>query len=135
MCECSGTSLKKCCMDINEVKIKRHLSDKNQFAVPEGYFGSLPKRVMERIGDVEAVEGSKPVKHISLFVKYALGAVAACVAGVAMFVLPLDNGTDDSDIMAELQSAVYDEDYSMDVLNYAMVDYDDVYAYLAGPNY
>jgi hypothetical protein len=37
--------------------------------------------------------------------------------------------------MDELQVAVYDEDFSREVMNYAMLDYEDVYAYLAGPNY
>lgn len=125
-------------MDINNVNVKRHLSDKGQFSVPEGYFDSLTKKVMERVDDVEAVkavEGKRPARRVSLFSKYAICAVAACVVGLVLFVFPLDKGADDADIMDELQVAVYDEDFSREVMNYAMLDYEDVYAYLAGPNY
>lgn len=125
-------------MDINNVNVKRHLSDRGQFSVPEGYFDSLTKRVMERVDDVEAVkavEDKKPARRVSLFSKYAICAVAACVVGLVLFVFPLDKGADDADIMDELQVAVYDEDFSREVMNYAMLDYEDVYAYLAGPNY
>ena len=122
-------------MDINNVNVKRHLSDRGQFSVPEGYFDSLTKRVMERVDDVEAVEDKRPARRVSLFSKYAICAVAACVVGLVLFVFPLDKGADDADIMDELQIAVYDEDFSREVLNYAMLDYEDVYAYLAGPNY
>ena len=69
-------------MDINNVNVKRHLSDRGQFSVPEGYFDSLTKRVMERVDDVEAVKAvgdKKPARRVSLFSKYAICAVAACV--------------------------------------------------------
>lgn len=125
-------------MDINNVNVKRHLSDKGQFSVPEGYFDSLTKKVMERVDDVEAVkavEDKRPARRVSLFSKYAICAVAACVVGLVLFVFPLDKGADDADIMDELQVAVYDEDFSREVMNYAMLDYEDVYAYLAEPNY
>ena len=125
-------------MDINNVNVKRHLSDRGQFSVPEGYFDSLTKRVMECVDDVEAVKAvgdKKPARRVSLFSKYAICAVAACVVGLVLFVFPLDKGADDADIMDELQIAVYDEDFSREVMNYAMLDYEDVYAYLAGPNY
>ena len=124
--------------DINNVNVKRHLSDRGQFSVPEGYFDSLTKRVMECVDDVEAVKAvgdKKPARRVSLFSKYAICAVAACVVGLVLFVFPLDKGADDADIMDELQIAVYDEDFSREVMNYAMLDYEDVYAYLAGPNY
>lgn len=113
---------------------KRHLSDKGQFTVPEGYFDSLTEKVMRRIGDVEAVEDKRPARRISLYGKYAVCAAAACIVGFVMFVLPLDKGSDEADMMADMQGAVYDEDFSRDVMNYAMLDYEDVYAYLAGPN-
>lgn len=122
-------------MDINDVNVKRRLTDAGQFTVPEGYFDSLTKRVMERIGDVEAVEDKMPARRVSLFSKYAICAVAACVVGLVLFVFPLEKGTDDADMMDEFQVAMYDEDFSRDVMNYAMLDYEDVYAYLAGPNY
>ena len=122
-------------MDINEVNVKRHLSDRGQFAVPEGYFDSLTMRVMDRIGDVDAAEVKCSARRVSLFGKYAVCAVAACIAGLVMFVFPLDKGSDDADMIDELQGVVYDEDFSRDVINYAMLDYEDVYAYLAGPNY
>lgn len=121
-------------MDINEVNAKRHLSDKGQFAVPEGYFDSLTEKVMRRIGDVEAIEDKRPARRISLYGKYAVCVAAACIVGFVMFVLPLDKGSDEADMMADMQGAVYDEDFSRDVMNYAMLDYEDVYAYLAGPN-
>ena len=82
-------------MDINNVNVKRHLSDRGQFSVPEGYFDSLTKRVMERVDDVEAVKAvgdKKPARRVSLFSKYAICAVAACVVGLVLFVFPLDKG-------------------------------------------
>ena len=122
-------------MDINEVNIKRRFADVNQFAVPEGYFDSLTKRVMERIEDADAAEVAKPAKRVSLFARYAMCAVAACVAGFVMFVIPATRTSDDVAVLEELQSMAYDEEFSKEVLNYAMLDSEDVYAYLDGTNY
>lgn len=122
-------------MDINEVNVKRRFADVSQFAVPDGYFDSLTKRVMERVEEDCAAKAVKPARKVGLFARYAMCAVAACVAGLVMFVIPATRTSDDVAVLEELQRMAYDEDFEKEVLNYAMLDSEDVYAYLDGANY
>ena len=67
------------------------------------------------------------------------GLVAACMVGalVCVNVFNKSNPDDSSQLMSKMNTAdvTYDETYQEDALNYAMVDYNDVYNYLSGSGY
>lgn len=120
-------------MDNVDSNIRKRVSQENPFKVPEGYFDSLTKRVMDNA--IEHAIEERP--KFSIFVKISVCAVAACVAGLVFFMIPTDDSVLVSNLTSETseEMVVYDEDYQKDVMNYAMLDNDDVYAYLAGVNY
>ena len=65
--------------------------------------------------------------------------VAACMVGtiVCVNVFNKSNPDDSSQLMSKMNTAdvTYDETYQEDALNYAMVDYNDVYNHLSGSGY
>lgn len=119
----------------NERDIEMRCGKNNRFSVPEGYFETLTARVMENIPE----EQSNVIElKRSKFSKWTIAAcaAAACFVGVFMF---NDNTTTSQNTNAELtastQKAVYDEEYQKEVLEYAMLNENDVYNYLAGVEY
>lgn len=129
----------------------------NAYRVPEGYFSTLNARIMQSVKDADAkataAESSATGKDAQqgkrtrtgifrLSPKYRY-AVAACftavivVAGIAAFKLSTANpDTAMAETMAINQQQnnngeAYSEEYQQECLDYAMVDNDDMYIYLA----
>ncbi|MBQ0104177.1 MAG: hypothetical protein KBS99_08425 [Prevotellaceae bacterium] len=126
----------------NENITMENFTKANPFTVPEGYFDTLTQRVMNSIDEqqqeVKVVE-LKPKAHRH-WTMWASG-IAACIAGTLICVNVLDKAGTNAQ-QAELinqqtteECVTYDEQYQMDAMNYAMVDYNDVYSYLSGGEY
>lgn len=132
-------------MDIRNSNINLKFDKENPFKVPEGYFESLSGRVMDNVNQKGKASHNRSVVRLHVAKKVALYVMAACVVGlVAVFVMPHHDVTANSEVASSATSAsytdadndalVYDEDFQLDVLDYAMLDYEDVYTYLAGVN-
>lgn len=129
-------------MITEEKKLMNRCGKANPFVVPEGYFDSLTSRVMANIPSEEAkVVSIAPVKRTYL-VRWT-SIAAACIVGTFVSVNIFNNRTtsaDSSQLLSSNTTAVeyeeiYDEEYQQEVINYAMVDYNDVYNYMAGSSY
>ena len=105
--------------------------------VPEGYFDNLTQRIMEQLPEVEETA----TKTVSLtpqkrtrWIGWTVAA-AACIALAVLFVPKLWNSgttlTGEETAQNNLEN-IYDEQYEEQMLEYAMVDNTDVYAYLSG---
>ncbi len=128
-------------MITGEKDIINRCGKQNPFCVPEGYFENLTGRIMANIPAEEAkVISIAPTKKFSW--KGWTSLAAACIAGAVVCVNVYNNKTpsiDSSKLMSNVTTYVndeaYDEAYQQEVLNYAMVDYNDVYNYMAGNSY
>lgn len=137
-------------------KISERFRRENPFTVPEGYFDNLTANVMSQIPSMEITSevDDHVVKTTGVFHDVSVtkrrariftivgGIVAACL--IVCLVVPglltkdgnwkIGSSTEQRAENTD-KSVVYDEDYREEALNYAMVDYNDVYSYLSGANY
>ena len=112
--------------------------DKGSYTVPDGYFNTLHDRIMNRIEE-DSLCTDKSIKNKPIKLKVLLGglwgryAAAACLVGVMSVVgFGLFKYNDNkANQLAEQQNAVVTEQYYDDYMEYAMVDNDDIYTYLA----
>lgn len=116
-----------------EDKLIRNLyGTENHFQVPEGYFDNLASSVMLHIPDGEAKVVKMPVptwrKHI-VAISTAAASVLALI-GFSMFYQQSAN-IHNADLRANVETT---SEYSSvdDVVDYAMLDTDDMYAYMSG---
>lgn len=94
------------------------------FRVPEGYFDTFADRVMERLPEAAAERKPRPaIMRMLAPVIAAAACVCIAVFGLTMF---LSDGDSNSDAVAE--SSYSAEEAMMD---YAMIDNADIYAYLS----
>lgn len=107
------------------------LCGKNRpFTVPEGYFEGLTARVMDNLPETSKVV-ALPTKKNTHWMQWT-SVAAACVAGFVIFT-HYNAGSPKNDMKAEAKTTVvYDEQYQEDMMEYAMVDGNDVYNYLSG---
>lgn len=127
-------------MTTDEKTLAKRFGKENSFTVPEGYFDTLTERVMSNIDTKQP-----KIIHITPMRNYHWKewscAVAACIAGAIICVNIFNSPTqvDNSNLMGSNitteQMGGYDEEFKQEVLNYAMVDYNDVYTYMSGANY
>lgn len=131
-------------MMVKESDIMAKCSKRTPFTVPEGYFDSLTERIMEKIPDDGVQVSAKPNRsRIIKFFTWSALAVAACFVGVMVCqqFMKLNDGTEKQLMQQNMRAQVVaedidlEEDYSEDVLNYAMVDNNDVYCYLSGDGF
>lgn len=124
-------------MDNMDENLKKKTGGRNPFKVPEGYFETLTERVVDSVGKSDTRMKVEPKSEYRLLKTFAACAVAACLAGVLFFAVPIGNVGSDEVALAEMseRNNADDEDYQKEVLNYAMLDNDDVYTYLAGNGY
>ena len=115
---------------IDEKDIELRCGKKNPFTVPEGYFDSLTERVMANLPNNDKVIELKPKSH-----SYWKGISIAAAACVACAVVLIHNGKTNNETMANAEEVVYDEQYMQDMMEYAMVDANDVYACLSGDGF
>ena len=109
----------------------------NPFTVPDDYFDTLTARIMEKIPEQPSQKSVelKPRRN-KRWIGWTIAA-AACVAIAIFFVNVFDTKTptaisSQATAMLDTDDFSYDEQYQQDVLEYAMVDNNDIYSYLAG---
>ena len=113
----------------------------NPYTVPEGYFDTLTQRVMDRLP--EQAEATTPATTPVVPIRtkrsnragWTIVAAAACVACALLFTHPKvssDKPTASSALAETSVLETYDDDYREAALQYAMVDDQAIYNYLAG---
>lgn len=120
-------------MQKEDIKIRNQFGAENHFQVPEGYFDNLAASVMQHIPDDQAkiVKMQTPAwrRHI-----VAISAAAASVAAAVCLVFVLESNPTHSPSHLAAQHATMQQDNSnIDAMvNYTMLDNDDMYAYMSG---
>ncbi len=121
-----------------EKKILKKFGKDNHFTVPEGYFDTLTSRIMSNIPAEETKVVSIGTRRRTGWMKW-VGLAAACMTGAVVCINMLDSTdrTGEQPYANNTQSAygTYSSDYQEEMLDYAMVDYNDVYNYLSGDEY
>lgn len=138
---------------MKDFRLQDH-SPRTPYRVPDGYFDTLASRVMSNLpdtsasADMPAAETPRiviPQPRRRRWIGWSVAA-AACVGAVLMLTsLPRQEqdtpNTQTAKVSATTSSAAtasssssssYDENYEQEVLEYAMVDGSDIYAYMSG---
>ena len=116
---------------MNEILDKPY-RDNGAYRVPEGYFSNLNKRIMDALPEEQK---QRKGRHITLRLRFRYAA-AACMAGliVGFGAFFIHNGNDAGTAAlaaSEAQNDVITDDYVKECMDYAMVDDNDIYTYLA----
>lgn len=118
--------------------IRDKAGSRNPFRVPDGYFDSLASQVMDKLPEREPV--SVPLHRSRLRILRPLFYAAACVC-VAVFCLAVyfkagtptaESGDDSSLTASQYQNYIPVSTYEDDIIDCAMMDNTDIYAYLSG---
>ncbi len=127
-------------MDNKKMTTMPNFGKCNPYTVPEGYFESLTQRVMDNVSAAEKdnIVSIRPKKNAHWKV-WASG-IAACIAGTLVCINLIDSKPNPAENTAlseqnQTETYTYDEQYQTAEMNYAMVDYNDVYNYLSGSGY
>ena len=108
------------------------MGKRNPFTVPEGYFEQLTSQVMQKMPEAKA-EKPALIKRLRPWL-YA----AACVC-VGVFIAAVAFNNNNEEVRKQMRIATaeqksvesyYSDSYYEDEANYAMVDNQDIYAYL-----
>lgn len=117
-----------------ETYINERFGKKNPFTVPDGYFEQLTERVMSRLPEAsqapvaeQKAERGRPALIRRLRPWLAAACIAGAIVCTAVYLKPDVNTTPTGDELAE---ATYTDSYIDDAADYAMVDNQDIYAYL-----
>src|SRR5574344_423796 len=112
--------------------LERPYREDGAYRVPEGYFNTLNKRIMDAIPEERHVQKKTRFTFLSR-TKYA---AAACITGLLMVTGTLAfyfNGSGNKTELAEseAQQETITDEYMKECMDYAMVDNNDVLLYLA----
>lgn len=119
-----------------EEYISNQLGKRNPFTTPEGYFEQLTERVMSRLADdvAPAAEGIPITRRRAPLRRLRPWLYAACLCGViasgALYVNRISAPAQPQQEVAIATNSEADT-YVDDAANYAMVDNQDIYVYLA----
>lgn len=116
-------------IDINELK------NTEVFKVPNNYFDTLTERVMSKIPaeDNKVISINQGKKSSVAWWKWS--SVAACISILVAGTVFLGKTLSSSDIDSAGLASNYDEYSQEEMLNYSMLDGEDVYCYLSGEEY
>ena len=120
-------------MQKEDIKIRNQFGTENHFQVQVGYFDNLAASVMQHIPDDQAkiIKMQTPAwrRHI-----VAISAAAASVAAAVCLVFVLESNPAHSPSHLAAQHTTMQQDNSnIDAMvNYTMLDNDDMYAYMSG---
>lgn len=121
------------------MKIEDLNSKKNPFSVPDGYFDHLTERVMECLPELPAEEASPKTVDIRRNRFRWIGwtaAIAAAVVAAVFFISPTKSVEEGATRTSnQLADNTMEMEYDQEALEYAMVDYNDIYCYLADTNF
>ncbi len=120
--------------NINEILDKKYV-DNGAYKVPEGYFDTLGQRIMDRLPAEEKAVATKVEMKPRHGWRYAAAAsVAALVVGIGAWMYT-DTMQQAEEVMAqtdEMEQVTFSDEYIQDAMEYAMLDDDDIYEYIAG---
>ena len=120
-----------------EENLKEMFGRKNPFKVPENYFETLADNIISQLPE----ESSAQVVKMSVWKKYRVHLLAAaCVLSVlfsAGIYISMKENTKDTQVfdqtkMELAETAIETEDAFDEMADYAMIDKEDMYAYIAG---
>ncbi|MDD7318300.1 MAG: hypothetical protein SOZ80_02810 [Prevotella sp.] len=116
----------------SEDTLKTNFSKENPFRVPEDYFATLEKRIVDRLPEAKPSENNAAVVVPMWKKTRKYVAVAACAAIVFGGYVTLRNNVQGEKMPADNRSSVATSyDYDMErVVDYVMMDNEDFYAYL-----
>lgn len=127
-----------------EKDILKRCKKENPFKVPDGYFDTLTSRIMSNIPTEETkVISIKTARRKNGWIKWS-GLVAACFVGALICINAFNKTEQKEDDQftsqtVEKNQSTFSNEYqdvnAEDLLDYAMVDYTDVYCYLSGGNF
>lgn len=118
----------------NDEKFLREIASsangKNPFRVPQGYFHTLPQRVMERIREEEQNKAHKHGRSRRLFMRLTAAAMLTgffSLAGLMIYEQghPLSNHQEGNPL-----TSLQEIEYTDELLDYAMLDNNDIEYYL-----
>lgn len=111
---------------------------RNPYAVPDGYFDSLPSRILSSLPEQPQADSTAPVitplHRRKAWKPWVALAAAACVACAIFLTRPgTPTSATSATYMAESTATeTYDDEYREAALQYALVDDQAIYNYLAG---
>jgi len=120
---------------LNEEKyISEKIGKRNPFTVPEGYFEQLTGTIMSKLPDATdtpVTAKPEPVRQPALIRRLRPWVAAACICGAIICAAAyLYSSNTTSANQEELADATYSDAYIDEAADYAMVDNQDIYAYL-----
>ena len=101
------------------------MEKKNPFSTPEGYFEHFTERLMSRLPEEEKkkpaiIRHLRPLLHAAIF-------TGVIVLGATFL---MNGGTEQTQKQMSIATTEYNDSYFDDAADYAMVDNQDIYAYL-----
>lgn len=114
--------------DINEIK------NTEVFKVPDNYFDTLTERVMSKIpADESKIISINQGKKSGAWMKWS--SVAACISILVVGTVFMSKTLNTSNIDNSGLASNYEESLEEEMINYSMLDTEDVYCYLSGNEY
>lgn len=127
---------------IEERKILQKYGKKNPFIVPESYFTNLTERIMDNLPQQEkSFVANEKAKSKHLFWLGWCSVAAACIACIMFYIQLNDTNNATALQVADVFDIYtdeyddYDYEYQEDVINYTMLDNEDIYCYLSGAGF
>jgi len=121
--------------DFNDIFDKKQL-EQNPFRVPEGYFDSLNKRIMDNVAKQASAEKSeKPAKaknvHMHIL-RWAAACACVLIVGASAVIFTFkDTDTPDVAATAQQNTMTASDDAFNQAADYTMLDNHDMYQMLA----
>lgn len=128
-------------MDNEEKYLNSKIGQKNPFKTPEGYFDQFTEQMMKQLPGQEEVKKPAIIRRLRPWL-YAAACIALLVISVNVLYnknQPTDNNpqmamVQQSEVKTETPTETYSDSYDAyieDAANYAMIDNEEIYAYLA----
>lgn len=111
--------------------IRQMDSGRRPFTTPDGYFDGLTERIMQRLPERQGQPVRAkvvPLNPVRRFMRYAaaIAVAVACIGGGTL----LYNRLDTMDLTADASEYLFDDDNINDMLDYEMLDNNQIAYYL-----
>ena len=112
--------------------LDRPYRDNGAYRVPEGYFSTLNKRIIDALPEDKPQRKGIRITFLPRMKYAAAACISVAIMGAGALALHLNNpGNKAEPAMANAQQEEITEEYVKEFMDYAMVDNNDVYLYLA----
>lgn len=118
-----------------ELLLKQRFGNQRPFKVPQGYFDSLEKSLIQNISEADVTSNKSfgikfimhPLKWAACFVSilFVIGTIYIEEVGIESKLNQADNN-----ISENMSSSVYSDYIFDEISDYAMLDKDDIYSYV-----